>query len=85
MLKITCDACGQHISPDEMVLCTPCDEDLHLMCAEWHIQSNWWDNARVIPYATRMNEYMDLESIMSALNIDSHQRVTRSQRVVPMS
>lgn len=81
MLKITCDSCGLHIDPKEMIVCKPCGEDFHAICADWRFENaEWWDKARTISYSERMNEYMqerfrngqsqrDLQEIMLALKI----------------
>jgi predicted RNA-binding Zn-ribbon protein involved in translation (DUF1610 family) len=83
MLKITCDSCGLHIDPEEMIVCMPCGEDLHVMCAASRLENAaWWDKTRTLSYAERMNEYMqerfrngqsqrDLQEIMSALKLDT--------------
>ena len=81
MLKIKCDACGEHIDPEEWLVCMPCGDDLHKGCAEWRLEGqNCWDKTRTIHYSERMEEYMqerfrngqarqDLEPVMSALKI----------------
>lgn len=86
MQKIKCDACGETIDPEEMIVCMPCGHiDLHVGCAEWRFEGqNCWDTTRTISYSERMNEYMqegvrkgkpqrDLQSAMSELKIiDPH-------------
>ena len=85
MMKITCDSCGVHIDPEEMIVCMPCGEDLHVMCADERLENaaseeGGWDKTRTLSYAERMNEYMqerfrngqsqrDLQEIMSALKL----------------
>jgi len=82
MPTITCDACGQPIDPEEMIVCMPCGHiDLHVGCAEWRLEGQGcWDTTRTISYSERMNEYMrervrngqpqrDLQSAMSEMKL----------------
>ena len=85
MPKIFCNACGEHIDPEEWLVCMPCGRiDLHVGCAEWRLEGqNCWDKTRTMHYSERMKEYMqerfrngqarqDLQSVMSALKINPY-------------
>ncbi len=80
MMKIKCNTCGKHINTTEFVMCTATGEDFHVECAEKHFKDKTeLAKMRKIPYADRMEEYMqerfnngeaekDFKLVMSALN-----------------
>ena len=80
MMNIKCDECGVHIIKTDMIVCAPSGDDYHVDCAEQCFKDKTaLANMRKIPYAQRMEEYMqerfkngeaqkDLNNIVSALN-----------------
>ena len=80
MMKLKCDKCGKNITTNEMLMCRLLGEDFHVECAELHFEDKAdLAKMRKIPYAERMEEYMqerfkngeaekDLKTVLLALN-----------------